>query len=300
MHRWLIQQNYALKSALRRLYTQPFSSLANLFVISVILVVPLLSASVLMSLKPISNKLSIQTEMTIFAKQDVSVNHLTILAQDIQNEYQDVVANVEIISKQAAIESLKGIAAWDTAINALDSNPLPDVLIVTLKDNINQAKIANDLYEQWSNLEYIDSVQLDQDWIKQLSSIIGFLQMALFTLSIGFAVVITSTVFNTVRMQAMSLHDEIAVMRTVGATESFVRRPFLYFGALIGLISSLIAIVTTKIIIIISANFISNFGQLYGTSLQLKLPNLDVLLFAVFLVVTLSAIAARWSIKKHK
>ena len=299
MHRWLIQQNYALKSALRRLYTQPFSSLANLFVISVILVVPLLSASVLMSLKPISNKLSIQTEMTIFAKQDVSVNHLTILAQDIQNEYQDVVANVEIISKQAAIESLKGIAAWDTAINALDSNPLPDVLIVTLKDNINQAKIANDLYEQWSSLEYIDSVQIDQEWIKQLSSIISFLQMAVFTLSIGFAIVIISTVFNTVRMQAISLHDEIAVMRTVGATESFVRRPFLYLGALIGLISSLIAIAVTKIIIIISANFINSFGEIYGASLTLKLPSLDIILFALVLVVLLSAIAARWSITKN-
>lgn len=298
MRRWLIQQNYAFKSALRRLYTQPFSSLANLFVISVILVVPLLSASVLMSLKPITNKLSIQTEITLFAKQDISNQQLNNLAQDIQDQYQEVVANVNMVNKEMALESLKGLAAWDTAINALDSNPLPDVLIVTLKENINQTKIANDLYEQWSNLEYIDNVQLDQDWIKQLSNIINFLQVALFTLSIGFAVVIISTVFNTVRMQAMSLHDEIAVMRTVGATESFVRRPFLYLGALIGLISSLIAIATTKIIIIISANFIDGFGQLYGTSLKVQLPSLNIILLALLMVVLLSAIAARWSIKK--
>lgn len=300
MHSWFIQQNYAFRSALRRLYIQPFSSLANLFVISIVLVVPLLSASVLISLKPITAQINTQTEITLFAKNNVSNKDLEQLAKNIQSQYQSAVADVTIISKEQALNSLKGIPAWDTAIDVLDSNPLPDSLVVTLKDDIDKNKTAIDLHDQWSKLEYIDSVQLDQQWIKYISSIINFLESSLFALSIGFAIVITSTVFNTVRMQALALHEEISVMRTVGATESFVRRPFLYLGALIGLISGVFSIVVTKLIITITKSHIHDFSQLYGTNIKIQLPSFSLLAFALLIVMLLSSIAARWSVKAAK
>lgn len=297
MRSWLIQQNYAFNSALRRLYIHPLSSLANLFVISIILIVPLLSASVLISLKPITNQINTKTEITIFAKDNVSAENLNQLANNIQNQYQTAVDKVIVINKEQALESLKGIPAWDTAIGVLDTNPLPDSLVITLKDNIDQSQVATELHDQWSKLEYVDSVQLDQQWISHISSIINFLESSLFALSLGFAVVIISTVFNTVRMQALALHEEIAVMRTVGATESFVRRPFLYLGALIGLISGIFSIIVTKIIILISEKFIQDFAQIYSTNIKVQLPSFDILMTGLLIVILLSSLAARWSVR---
>src|SRR3546814_12982244 len=94
------------------------------------------------------------------------------------------------------------------------------------------------LAQQWRALEQVDSVQLDSDWVRRLEAILRFVRIGLGLLATGVALVVLATVFNTVRMQALTQREEIGVARLVGATESFVRRPFLYLGALTGMVAS--------------------------------------------------------------
>ncbi|CAM5181498.1 ABC transporter permease [Oligella ureolytica] len=103
---------------------------------------------------------------------------------------------------------------------------------------LNSALVLS-LADQLATYEQVDLVQFDSDWVQKLQAIMTFIKVVLILLAVCVSVVVVATVFNTVRMQALVQRDEIAVARLVGATKTFVRRPFLYFGAVIGLVANL-------------------------------------------------------------
>src|SRR5690606_18201691 len=104
---------------------------------------------------------------------------------------------------------------------------------------------ANALASAWGNWQYVDQVQLDSIWVQRLQALMRFARIGLLLLALGVALVVLATVFNTVRMQALAQREEITVARLLGATERFVRRPFLYLGAVTGAVASLLAIAAT-------------------------------------------------------
>src|SRR5690606_19100765 len=109
------------------------------------------------------------------------------------------------------------------------------------------------------------------------------------------AAVVLAAVFNTVRMQAMLQREEIAVARLVGATESFVRRPFLYLGALSGAVAALIAIGAAALALTPLNEALLTLARSYGVDFALHLPGLPILAIAVVGTGILGALAARWS-----
>src|SRR5690606_7583242 len=111
-------------------------------------------------------------------------------------------------------------------------------------------------------------------------------------LALGVALVVLATVFNTVRMQALAQREEIAVARLVGATESFVRRPFLYLGALTGLLASFAAIALSALALKPLNNALAQLAQSYGAQLVLQLPDAKSLILATVVIVILGALSA--------
>src|SRR5699024_9442879 len=162
---------------------------------------------------------------------------------------------------------LKENPAWSDALAVLPDNPLPHAIVATLKESDRQASIAKHLAEQWQDLQAVDAVQLDSDWVRRLEAILGFLRIGLGLLAFGVALVVLATVFNTVRMQALTQREEIAVARLVGATESFVRRPFLYLGALTGAVSGLVAIGLAALALRPLNSALARLANTYGTQL---------------------------------
>ena len=108
-----------------------------------------------------------------------------------------------------------------------------------------------------------------------------------------------ATVFNTIRLQALNQRQEIAVARLVGATESFVRRPFLYVGAISGGLSCLVAIVLARIVLSPLTSALNQLAVSYNTVVSLRLPSGGDLLFVSLLIMVITATAARWSVTRH-
>lgn len=298
MKRWLRQHRYAFKVALRRLATQPFSSLSNLFVISLSLAIPILAASILTSAQPVVRQVPVSPEITLFLKSTVDSETTAALAHTLSTDYDEHVSAVRIVPRDAAFENLKDEPAWADALSVLPDNPLPDAIVVTLQETPDLAQQANVLAQQWRELESVDIVQLDSDWVRRLEAILSFLRIGLGLLAIGVALVVLATVFNTVRMQALTQREEIAVARLVGATESFVRRPFLYLGALTGIISSLIAIGFAALTLQPLNTALTRLASTYGTHVTLRLPDTASLGMALVVVAILAAVSARWSVTR--
>lgn len=299
MKAWMRYHQYAFRIALRRLLKQPFSSLCNLFVISISLALPLLAASILVSVQPIVQNMPVTAELTLLLTQESSLSQAQSLANDLRDGYPDNVFQTRVIDRAEALEQLSGNPAWSEALAVLTDNPLPHAIVITLRDGTNQASMAASLAQQWRDLKSVQAVQLDSDWVRRLEALLSFLRIGLGLLAIAVALVVIATVFNTVRMQALTQRDEISVARLVGATEAFVRRPFLYMGALTGIMSGFIAIGAAILALIPLNHALSRLAATYQTQILLQLPAAPDLAAGLFVIAALAAFAARWSVTRN-
>src|SRR5699024_5443307 len=111
------------------------------------------------------------------------------------------------------------------------------------------------------------------DWLHKLETLLEFSRQALLFLSLGVILIVIGTVFNTIRLQALNHQEEIAVARLVGATEDFVRRPFLYFGALIGFFASLLALLMGGLALGLFSDTFARIAASYHINLSLHMPD---------------------------
>lgn len=303
MRSWLRQHGYALKVALRRIIQTPFSSLANILVIAFVLSLPLIAASLLVSLEPVTRTVSVNPAITLFMKDTLSLDETNELSQRIRADSSDLIQMIEVVDKNKALEDLKSTPAWSESLSVLPKNPLPHAIIVTLsnsgQDFVNSERVLT-LADEFAGYDEVDLVQFDSEWVQKLQAIMTFIKVVLVLLAIGVSVVVIATVFNTVRMQALVQRDEISVARLVGATESFVRRPFLYFGAVVGFVAGIVAILLSSFALMLLNNSIQEvISQTYDQPFMVQLPETFWLIFSIVLAMIVAAVAARWSVTRH-
>jgi cell division transport system permease protein len=295
----LRQHRYALAVTLRRLISQPISSLTNLLVIALALSLPLLGASLLVSIEPVARQVSVTPELTIFLKSDAASTAAEQLAKRIRSEHAHQVSGVRIIPKDRALKDLRENPAWEQALKVLPSNPLPDAVVVAFTPGEDLAARADELARVWRSWPNIDLVQLDSAWVQRLEALLRFGKVGLLLLALSVILVVLATVFNTVRMQALSQREEIGVARLVGATEGFVRRPFLYLGALTCTIAALISIGIARGALMPLNDALASLARSYDAEFALALPSIPVLCIAVLSVACLGALSARWSVERN-
>jgi cell division transport system permease protein len=299
MKRWMRHHRYALLIALRRLWAQPFSSLSNILVISLTLAVPIIAASVLVSAQPVVRQIPVSPEVTLFLKRASTADQARQLAMQLRQDHDNDVLSARVVTRDQALKTLKENPSWTDALSVLPTNPLPHAIVISLRESAELAQRASTLAEEWRQHPSVDRVQLDSDWVRRLEAILRFVRIGLGMLAVGVALVVLATVFNTVRMQALTQREEIGVARLVGATESFVRRPFLYLGALTGVIASLIAIGLSALALTPLNAALARLASSYGAQFALQLPDGVSLLLATILVAILAALSARWSVTRN-
>jgi len=299
MKHWLQHQRYALQVTMRRLVGAPFSFLTNVTVISLALILPLLGASVLVSVQPVAQHVSADPSVTIFMTAEASLDSTQALADRIVSAQDPMILAVDVVAKDQAMSELQTNDAWRQALEALDSNPLPHAITVTLAADDAVARTAELFAKQWRTIDDVQFVQLDSLWVQRLEALLKLARIGLTLVTLIIALVVLAAVFNTVRMQALSQRDEIAVARLVGATEAFVRRPFLYQGGLTCGIAAAIAIGLTQLTLSPLNEAIGGLSKTYGTLFTLHLPTTPMLVLYLLAVVLLGSFSARWSVTRH-
>jgi len=299
MSNWLRQHCYAFAITLRRLRRRPFSSLTNLLVIALALALPILGGAILVSAQPLAREISVTPEITLFMRMDAPTGAADAIARRIRSEFPDQVTAVRVVARANALAELRRNRDWDQALAVLPDNPLPDAVVVALAPGDDLAERAAAQVAVWERWDDVDRVQIDSAWVQRLEALLRFARIGLGLLAASVALVVLATVFNTVRMQAMLQREEIAVARLVGATEAFVRRPFLYLGALTCAIAALAAIGIAALTLRAFNHALAALARSYGAEFALHLPDVGALALSVAAVAVLGALSARWSVTRH-
>ena len=153
---------------------------------------------------------------------------------------QDGVSGVEYRSKDDALQILK--QRWGESgylLNSLGENPLPASILISVDSLDNAGALAR----YAGTLEGVDDIQYYQETVDKLTKITNFLQIGALVIMAFLVVVSVVVVSNTVKLTVFARAKEIRIMKYVGATNNFIRAPFVVEGIILGVISSLISIV---------------------------------------------------------
>lgn len=230
MKAWLIHHLHSLKISAQRFRDTPLATLFTILVIGVAVALPAGLYALLANLDRAAGGVKPQAELTLFLKVAISEQQGKELAKRLAMD--DTITDVRFISKHEGIAKLDQAGLSDVA-SGLPENPLPHTLIITPKDT---APAALDALRQRLISEVdTERVVMDADWIKRLTALMELGRSLVFLLAALLGLALAAITANTIRLQIYAQKDEIEVAQLIGATDRFIRRPFLYFGGIQGL-----------------------------------------------------------------
>ncbi|ASU37426.1 permease [Herbaspirillum sp. meg3] len=300
---WLRQHFFAFADAFSHLLRSPGNFVLNVLVVSIALALPFAGLTVLENVRPVSEQLAVEPEISIFLKMDVSRDKATALSSTINSILQSSgsTAKVEFTPREKAFDSLKSKTGLNDVLATLGSNPLPDSYVLKLSgfQNAMDASRVDDIAQKLKAMPGVDTVQIDSAWVKRLAALLRILRLVLLFLGITLGAVVVAVVFNTIRLQVMTQYEEIEVSRLLGATNAFIHRPFYYTGALLGLCAGGLALGLVVLALQPLNLAITDFARLYASEFRLAAPSIEAIAFLLGASALLGLFGAMLSVKRH-
>ncbi|SNS20026.1 cell division transport system permease protein [Noviherbaspirillum humi] len=300
---WMRQQAAALGDAFRQIRRMPGSFLLNVLVIAIALSLPFAGLTVLESVRPVSEQIAVEPEISLFLSVDTPRERAAALAPQIRRVLQQAQAGgkLEFIPREQALGNLKNKSGLSEALTVLGENPLPDayVLKVSARQDAGQAAKIESIAAQLKALPGVEYVQVDSAWVKRLAALMAMLKIGLLFVGATLGVVVVAVIFNTVRLQILTQREEIEVCRLFGATDAFVRRPFFYCGALLGLVAGVISLAIVAGMLLPLNAAVAELARLYSSQFALSSLGADLIALLLAGSAALGLLGAMLSIRQH-
>ena len=236
---WFTRHVSTSIGSLGRLFRQPFASLMIILVIAVTLAIPAALNLVVKNARSVSEGWDNALDFSIYLDRGLNESEAEALARLIQQRAD--VESVQLITASAALIEFKRQSGFGEALDHLSENPLPHTLVVRPgAANTSQSMIL--LQEELGNLPEADVVQVDTDWVRRFHAILDIVKQAIVIAASLLGIAIIVIIGNTIRLDIQNRREEIEVTKLIGASNAFVRRPFLWSGFWYGLFGGLLAL----------------------------------------------------------
>ncbi len=236
---WFVRHVSTALASLGRLVRHPFSSLMIVLVIAVTLALPAAINIVIKNARAISGNWDNALDFSVFLKLEISESEAAGLARLIEQRAD--VASVRLITAADALEEFKAQSGFGAALDQLPDNPLPHTLVVRPGAGNTGASMVL-LQEEIANLPEAEHVQVDTEWVQRFHAILDIVRQAIAIGAALLGIAIVVIIGNTIRLDIENRREEIEVTKLIGASNAFVRRPFLWTGFWYGLFGGLMAL----------------------------------------------------------
>jgi cell division transport system permease protein len=267
---WLWHYIYVLLSSLGQLSRTPLASFMTVAVIGIALALPTGLYLLLQNAQSISNQWGGAAQISLFLKQDVDEMKIHRLADKLYQRPD--ISGIKVIMPDEALQEYRTFSGFKDALATLDKNPLPAVLVI---QPANHETIATQyLFKTLQQLPDVELAQFDMLWLKRLFAIMEIVQRGILILASLLALTVLLVIGNTIRLAIYNRRDEIEITKLVGATDAFIRRPFLYTGLWYGLLGGIVAWLLVNISFWLLQGPVKQLSALYYS--QFELMTLDV------------------------
>jgi cell division transport system permease protein len=292
---WLLAHFDTLRESLVRLARQPFATGLNVIVIGIALSLPVGFYLGIDNLQMFSRQLSSDPQVSIFMAMDAGQTDVSAVERRLRAHPE--VGRVDFIAREQALAKLKRSAGLADVLADLERNPLPDAFVVTARSN--DPATLEALRDQAARWPKVEHVQLDAEWARRLDAALGVGRLLVTLLAALLALALVAVTFNTIRLQILTRRDEIEVSKLIGATNPFIRRPFLYLGALQGLAGGCGAWAIVTLAMIVLNVQLAELTTLYGTAFKLQPLNATDSAVLLLFSAALGWLGAWLSVSRH-
>lgn len=263
---WLSRHASTSSGALLKLVRQPFASLMIVLVIGVTLAIPASLNLVVGNAQALSSGWDNALDFSIYLRAGVTESEADGLRRLIQQRAD--VDSVRLITADEALREFKAESGFGEALDQLRENPLPHTLVVRpAPANTTQSIIL--LQEELGNLPEAEFVQVDTEWVRRFHAILEILRRAIVIGASLLAIAIVVIIGNTIRLDIQNRREEIEVTKLIGASDAFVRRPFLWSGFWYGLFGGLLAVGLVQYGLYLLEEPVSRLAGLYQGNLAI-------------------------------
>jgi cell division transport system permease protein len=231
---WADHHAWSIVASLGRMLRRPWATLLTVGVMGVALALPLGLWLVLDNAARLAGNVDQSREVAVFLDPGLPLARAEALAGELRARPD--VAGVTVKTPDDGLATLRAAGGWDAALEVVGENPLPSVLEVLPRGD------EAALVEALRALPEADAVQHDALWRERLGRWLGFGERVAWVLAVLLGLGALLVVGNTVRLDIQSRREEIGVLQLLGATDGFIRRPFLYLGAWYGLGAGVLAL----------------------------------------------------------
>lgn len=267
---WTRRHSFSFFSSLGALFSHRLGTLMTVTVLGIAMLLPLGLHLALTNLERLDLGGEDWGAVTVFLEQGRDRDFAEALATELRA--RDDVAVVEAHSPDDGLAEFRAAAGFGASLDLLESNPLPWVLSITPEvdgDGGAEAAVAS-LSAALQGRDGVASVSYDARWLQRLARMIELGRALVTVLVLLFAVAVVVVVANTIRLDVAARADEIEVLALVGATDAFIRRPFLYSGFWYGLLGGVVAMVLVNAILLYLDGPLGRLLDSYGQAAALQ------------------------------
>jgi cell division transport system permease protein len=265
---WLEHHRDTLKDSSARLLSAPFSTLLTVLVLAVAMALPAGLYVLLDNVRRVTEGMESASQITLYLKESLPPQRQELLLKQLNQDSR--FGQIQLISSDQALQEFREYSGWGDVLDYLDTNPLPAVVVVRPLMTDTQPDEMERWLDDLRRLPDVESVQLDMQWVRRLYSLYDLLERGVAALALLLGVAMALIVGNTIRLAIENRREEIVVVKLVGGTDAYVRRPFLYTGFWYGLASALLAWNMVGILLVWISEPVGRLTELYASQFELR------------------------------
>ena len=264
--RTLIEHLRVLRFTLRHMLLTPNASLLNILIIGIALSLPVGGYVLLKSAQTLGAQVAGTPQISVFLTAGTGADEITRIGDKLKQHAG--IKRVEFVPRDVALKKLQQTTGLADVIGGLSQNPLPDAFVIYPDDGT--AKTLEALRDELIAWPHFEHVQLDSAWMHKLEALLNFGRVAVAILAALLSFALIAITFNTIRLQILTRREEIEVAKLIGATDSFIRRPFLYFGLVQGLMGGIAAWLLVAASLLLLNHQVGVLTELYASNFRLQ------------------------------
>ncbi len=265
---WLQEHARAALGSLGRLWRSPAASLLTVAVIAVALALPGALWLLLKNTQRATGGWDAGAQVSVYLEPGLDAAAVDAAAARIA-EREDVRV-IERIDADRALAEFRELAGFEQALEALESNPLPAVMVLEPAAGTPRSTASlESLARQLQDIDGVDQARLDLEWVERLYALLAVIERGVTLLALLLFAGVLLIVGNTIRLDILNRRDEIEVTKLIGASDAFIRRPFLYGGLWYGLggaVSAWLLLAVTRALL---SGPVGRLAAAYGSQFRL-------------------------------
>ncbi|MWQ41669.1 permease-like cell division protein FtsX [Glaesserella parasuis] len=293
------QTRFILRSVWQDLLKRKFGTFLTVLVIAVSLTIPTVSYLLWKNTSQAATEFYPEPELTVYLHKNLAEHDINAVVERIRQFDTDKVDTLNYISRQQSLDEFRTWSGFGEALDILDDNPLPAVVVLKPKKTFTSPENMLELRNGLQNIKGVQEVRLDNGWLEKLTAITQLIARVAVTCTVLMLIAVFLVISNSVRSDVSNSKASIDVMQLLGATDHFISRPFLYIGMIYGLLGSLLAMLFSLMTISYFTGVVRYVSDMFTVKFELYGFDVSEVIFIMALSIFLGWLSAKIATNRY-